>query len=261
MEVMGNKIPICKHCGKEYVENKDIPANFPEFIREAMKYRPACDCEEKQEEKRREQEEKERQRQCLMNKVKRYKDISVIDKKFLQSTFENSDMSDKHMGMAKKYADSFIKHGSIDGGILFYGGVGIGKTYASACICNHLMENGKAVLVMNLGLYLIKIKREWAEAENDVLNYVKTCDLLVIDDLGTENVSEFTKEKMFNLIDTRYRANKPMIITTNLTPSEIKEKLGNRIADRIAGSCLEYEVKGESKRKFDKKAFAEWLSA
>lgn len=114
---------------------------------------------------------------------------------------------------------------------------------------------------MNLGLYYLKLRREWAEAENDVLNYVKTCDLLVIDDLGTENVSEFTKEKMFNLIDTRYRANKPMLITTNLTPDEIREKLGSRIADRIAGSCLEYEVKGESKRKFDKKAFAEWLTA
>lgn len=66
---------------------------------------------------------------------------------------------------------------------------------------------------------------------------------------------------MFNLIDTRYRANKPMIITTNLTPEEIEKTLGSRIADRIAGSCLEYEVKGKSKRKFDKKAFAEWLTA
>ena len=261
MEIMGNKVPVCKYCGKEYIENKDIPANFPEFIREAMRYRPACNCEEKQEKKRREEQEKERQRQCLMNKVKRYKDISVIDKKFLDSRFDNADMADKHMVMAKKYAENFIKYGTAEGGILLYGGVGTGKTYATACICNELMSNGKTVLVMNLGLYYLKLRREWAEAENDVLNYVKTCDLLVIDDLGTENVSEFTKEKMFNLIDTRYRANKPMLITTNLTPDEIREKLGSRIADRIAGSCLEYEVKGESKRKFDKKAFAEWLTA
>lgn len=261
MEIMGNKVPVCKYCGKEYIENKDIPANFPEFIREAMRYRPACNCEEKQEKKRREEQEKERQRQCLMNKVKRYKDISVIDKKFLDSRFDNADMADKHMAMAKKYAENFIKYGTAEGGILLYGGVGTGKTYATACICNELMSNGKTVLVMNLGLYYLKLRREWAEAENDVLNYVKTCDLLVIDDLGTENVSEFTKEKIFNLIDTRYRANKPMLITTNLTPDEIREKLGSRIADRIAGSCLEYEVKGESKRKFDKKAFAEWLTA
>lgn len=261
MEVIGNKVSVCKYCGKEYVENKDIPANFPEFIREAMRYRPACNCEEKQEEKRREEQEKERQKQCLMNKVKKYKDISVIDKKFLDSRFENADMADKHMAMAKKYAENFIKCGTAEGGILLYGGVGTGKTYATACICNELMENGKTTLVMNLGLYYLKLRREWAEAENGVLNYVKTCDLLVIDVLGTENVSEFTKEKMFNLIDTRYRANKPMLITTNLTPDEIREKLGSRIADRIAGSCLEYEVKGESKRKFDKKAFAQWLTA
>jgi DNA replication protein DnaC len=260
MEVLGNKVPICKYCGKEYVENRDIPENFPEFIKEAMRYRPSCDCEEKQERIRREQEERERQRECLMNKVKKYRDISVIDKKFLESRFENSDMGDKHMTVAKKYAENFIKDGTAQGGILLYGGVGIGKTYATACICNELMENGKTTLVMNLGLYLIKIRREWAEAENDVLNYVKTCDLLVIDDLGSENVSEFTKEKIFNLIDTRYRANRPMLITTNLTPVEIEKTLGSRIADRIAGTCLAYEVKGESKRKFDKKGFAEWLS-
>lgn len=257
---MGDKVPICKYCGKEYVENKDIPDNFPAFIREAMRYRPSCDCEEKQEKIKREQEERERQRECLMNKVRRYKDISVVDKKFLESRFENSDMGDKHMVMAKKYAENFIKYGTAQGGILLYGGVGIGKTYATACICNELMENGKTTLVMNLGLYLVKIRREWAEAENDVLNYVKTCDLLVIDDLGSENVSEFTKEKIFNLIDTRYRANRPMLITTNLTPVEIEKTLGRRIADRIAGTCLEYEVKGESKRKFDKKSFAEWLT-
>lgn len=39
MEVLGNKLPICKYCGKEYVENRDIPENFPEFIKEAMRYR------------------------------------------------------------------------------------------------------------------------------------------------------------------------------------------------------------------------------
>ncbi|MBM6875965.1 ATP-binding protein [Fusobacterium mortiferum] len=261
MEVLEKRVPVCKYCGKEYVENLNVPANFPDFLKEAMRYRPVCDCEDRQEQKRREQAEKERQRQCLMNKVKKYKDISVIDRKFLDSRFENADMTDKHMAMAKKYAENFIKCGTAEGGILLYGGVGTGKTYATACICNELMDNGRTTLVMNLGLYYVKLRREWAEAENDVLNYVKTCDLLVIDDLGTENVSDFTREKMFNLIDTRYRANKPMIITTNLTPEEIEKTLGSRIADRIAGSCLEYEVKGKSKRKFDKKAFAEWLTA
>ncbi len=261
MEIVGNKVPVCKYCGKEYVENENIPKDFPEFIKQAMRYKPACNCEEQEEEKRKIELEKARQRECIKGKVKRYKDISVMDNKFLNSTFKNAEMTAKHMQISKKYADGFIKHGTAEGGILFYGGVGTGKTFASACICNHLMENGKTVLVMNLGLYFIKLRREWAEAENDVLNYVKTCDLLVIDDLGTENVSEFTIEKTFNLIDTRYRAEKPMIITTNLTPEEINKRLGERIADRIAGSCLEFEIKGESKRKFDKRKFAQWLSA
>ena len=156
---MGNKVPVCKYCGKEYIENKDIPANFPEFIREAMRYRPACNCEEKQEKKRREEQEKERQRQCLMNKVKRYKDISVIDKKFLDSRFDNADMADTRMAMAKKYAENFIKYGTAEGGILLYGGVGTGKTYATACICNELMSNGKNSISYELRLILFETQK------------------------------------------------------------------------------------------------------
>lgn len=259
MEVIGNKTPICKYCGKEYIENQNIPADFPEWIKQAMKYIPACDCEKVAEEKRRKEEEKQRQKECITNKVKKYKDISVIDKKFLNSTFKNADMTEKHMITSKKYADKFIADGTAKGGILFYGGVGTGKTFASACICNELMDNGKTVLVMNLGLYLIKIQREWAEAENDVLNYVKSCDLLVIDDLGIEKVTPFVLEKVFTLIDTRYRSDKPMIITSNLSLDDIKQTFGDRIADRITERCLEYNVIGDSKRKFDKKAFAAWL--
>lgn len=259
MEIIGNKVPVCKYCGNEYKINDNIPENFPDFIKEAMKYIPACECEKRAEEKRKEEEEKERQRQCLINKVKKYKDISVIDKKFLESTFENADMSERHMITAKKYAESFIEKCTAEGGILFYGSVGTGKTFATSCICNELMNNGKTALVMNLGLYLMKIKREWAEAENDVLNYVKTCDLLVIDDLGIEKVTEFVLEKVFTLIDTRYRSGKPMIITSNLSLEEIRKTFGERISDRISEKCLEYQIIGESKRKFNKKAFAEWL--
>lgn len=261
MNVIGNKIPICKYCGEKYKINENIPDNFPEWIKQAMKYIPACDCEKRAEEKRKEEEEKERQRQCLINKVKKYKDISVIDRKFLEITFDNANMSERHMVIAKKYADNFIKSGTLDGGILFYGSVGTGKTYATACICNHLMNNGKTVLVMNLGLYLLKIKREWAEAENDVLNYVKNCDLLVIDDLGVEKISEFVLEKVFTLIDTRYRSGKPMLITSNLSMKQIGNLFGDRIVDRIKEKCLEFEVIGESKRKFDKEAFAKMLMA
>lgn len=239
---------ICKYCGKPYRKNEKVLEFLPEFIKEKVRYIPDCDCLEKIKEKELEELEKKRVQECIKNRIKRYKDISVIDKKFNNSKFENADMRDKHMIISKKFAEKFIERGTAPQGIIFYGGVGVGKTFASNCIANFLMDRGKTVLVMNLGLYLSKLKREWSEAEKDVLDYVKTCDLLILDDFGVEKSSEFVIEKVFSLIDTRYRTEKPMIVTSNLNLEEIENKFGSRIADRIGEMCFQLSVIGKSKR-------------
>ncbi|EJW98257.1 phage DNA replication protein [gut metagenome] len=196
-----------------------------------------------------------------MNRIKKYKDISVIDKKFIDSTFENSEMQDKHMDICKRFANKFVEVGTAPKGIMMFGSVGTGKTHASNCIANYLMNHNKTVLVMNLGLYINKLQREWAEAEKDVLDYIRSCDLLVIDDFGVEKVSEFIKDKTFALIDARYRTGKPVIITTNLNIEDIKEKFGARISDRITEMCFQLAVIGESKRaKKTKNEFLEFIA-
>lgn len=254
--------PRCRICGKEYRENN------PAFLKmlsvemqEKLKYIPACDCLEKEKTAEWERLERERQRQCLQGKIKAYRDISIIDEKFINSTFSVADMSSDAMRISKKYTELFIKNGTAPVGLLFHGTVGTGKTFASACISNALIDAGKTVMVLSIGLYLNKIQREWAEAENKVLAHVKGCDLLVIDDLGVEKVSDFVKDKVFMLIDTRYRTGKPIIVTTNLelkndglTENEIKEGLsiesrfGSRISDRLADMCQLCAVNGKSWR-------------
>lgn len=259
----------CKYCGKPYKFNENIDKMFDLSslsieIQEKLKYIPDCEClliKQKQEfEKLEKQLEKER----LINRVKKYKDISIIDTKLLKSTFDIANMADRHMNTCKRYADKFIQVGTAPAGMLLYGPVGTGKTFASACIANYLMQNGKTVLVMNLGLYLIKLKLDWDKAENEILTYVKDCDLLIIDDLGVENMSEFVLDKVFALIDTRYRAEKPLIITTNLTlrgEISIEKKFGVRVADRIEEMCYPVKVTGESKRKSKfKNEFLEFIA-
>lgn len=121
---------------------------------------------------------------------------------------------------------------------------------------------------INLGLYLNKVSKEWGEAEQDVLEKVQQCDLLIVDDMGVEQVPDWLKDKVFNLIDARYRSKKSLIITTNLqldnqnlTAEQIKNKLsiqsrfGSRVADRISEMCYQYRVAGESRRKFDLDSF------
>ncbi len=265
----------CQFCGKDYVKNENRYIKlFPESIRKNLEYIPDCNCLE--ENKAREMEELERKRvqECMKNKVKKFKDISVMDSRFLKSTFKNADMNNKQMQLGKKYAESFLKKDKQEG-LLFYGGVGTGKTFSTACIANYLMERGKTVLVMNLGLYLNKLTIEWGETERDILEQVEECDLLVIDDFGGEkgldkNPTGWRAEKIYNLIDARYRSEKPLIISTNLNFSEDEEKCEisekfstqgqNRIRDRIIDMCFPVQVTGKSRRGMTKGKFLEFIS-
>ena len=265
----------CKYCGKEYVKNEsDYLKNLSEFFRKKLEYLPTCDCLEKKKEREMEEMERKRVQERMISKVKKFKDISVMDSKFIKSTFKNADMDNQQMQLAQKYVESFMKKDKQEG-MLFYGGVGTGKTFTTACIANYLMERGKTVIVINLGLYLNKLTIEWAEAEMNILEQVEKCDLLVIDDFGGEkgldrNNTGWRAEKIYNLIDARYRSEKPLIISTNLNfnqdenKCEISEKFSshghNRIRDRIADMCFPVKVTGESRRGMSKETFKKFIS-
>ena len=168
------------------------------------------------------------------------------------------------MEIAKKYAEKFIEK-NCDVGILFYGNSGTGKTFTSACIGNYLMERGRNVIALNIGLYLTELKQEWNKKETELLHKISKCDLLIIDDLGCEKISEWVLEKIFLLIDTSYRASKPVIITTNLFYSRDNEKcgiyntFGTRIKERISEMCFPVCCKGESRRKSGTEKFMDFL--
>ena len=262
----------CQYCGKEYVKNESEGIEYlPEFIRKHIEYIPACDCLEKMKEREREEEIRKQQAESIKNRVKKYRDISVVDSKFLKSTFEIDDMSEKYMKVALRYAKSFMEK-KMDIGIIFYGGVG--KTFATACIANYLMNRGKSVFVINLGLYLLKLTKEWGQGEMELLKIVENCDLLIIDDFGVEKSLEdknasWRAEKIYNLIDSRYRCGKPLIISTNLEFDEdenrceiarrFSAKGKNRIRDRIVEMCYPIKVEGKSRRKVNKQRFYELL--
>lgn len=269
------KIPRCSHCGKEFKANDEaFLKKLPEIFREKLAYIPDCKCYEKRESEIMEKLEEERVAACNKNKMKPFSEVSVMDQKFKTSTFENADMDTVPIRMAFRYAQNFIKNGSAPVGLLFFGGVGTGKTFASSCIANELIRANKTVVVLSVGLYINKLIREGAVAENFILNRIKKCELLIIDDLGVEKASEFVTEKIFSLIDTRYRAEKPVIITTNLvltnrelkTPEDIKNgasienRFGKRVSDRISEMCQLIAVSGESRRAAEtRKKFKEFM--
>lgn len=86
---------------------------LPEFIRQHIEYIPACDCLEKKRLEEMEEEKRRQEAESIRNRVKRYRDISVMDSRFLKSNFEGADMSGEYMKLALRYAKSFMKRGWI----------------------------------------------------------------------------------------------------------------------------------------------------
>lgn len=91
-------------------------------------------------------------------------------------------------------------------------------------------------------------RKDSERSEADIIRQYSKADLVVLDDLGAEKTSEFALQSLYIIIDKRYSEMCPTIITSNLTVDEIAEKVGDRIASRIAGMCRVIELRGRDRR-------------
>lgn len=124
------------------------------------------------------------------------------------------------------------------------------NTYAACEVANALIDKGYPVLVTNFARIINALQATFEKQE--YIDSFNRFSLLVIDDLGIERNTEFAKEQVFNIIDSRYRAGLPMIITTNLSIDKIKKPddiENGRIYDRILERCFPIEVSGQSRRR------------
>lgn len=164
-------------------------------------------------------------------------------------TFENDDRQNaKIIDIAKEYVDNFDDNFKNGIGLVLFGGTGCGKTYASVCIANALIDKGKRCKLTSFP----QIAREWEGMYGHKEEYLTTLnanDLLIIDDLGVERDAPIIYEMMYAVIDSRARAKKPLIITTNLTSNELKNDVDKRIGSRLYEMCDFVECVGEDRRK------------
>ncbi len=168
-------------------------------------------------------------------------------------TFENFDLkyySDKEkngenprrrmteiLKLCKEYTLNFTPETSKN--LLFLGGVGLGKTHLTLAVVNEVIKKGYLPVYASAENLFTSIEAEKFSGEGKgTYEQVLGCDLLVIDDLGTEMVTSFTKSVLYNLVNTRLLSGKPTIINTNLTMKEIQTKYTPRISSRLVG---EYE--------------------
>ncbi len=136
--------------------------------------------------------------------------------------------------------------------MLFYGHSGLGKSYMCNCIAKALIDKGYFVIYMSAyRLFTTMTNVRFNNAANDEREAVKLlqeCDLLVIDDLGTEGVNSSTNAEFFEILNSRLRADKSTLISANLSPTDINITYSERIFSRLVGSFKVFEFIGDDLR-------------
>lgn len=151
---------------------------------------------------------------------------------------------------ARLYAEQFSQHLRDGMGLLYYGPVGTGKTFLAGCIANAVLAQGYKVKMTNFATVADEM---WAVPDKaayiaDLAKY----PLLILDDLGVERKSEYMQEMVYKIVNARYVAGNPVIVTTNLTPDELTKTADmgyQRTYDRLLEKCLPINVDGRSRRR------------
>ena len=131
----------------------------------------------------------------------------------------------------KSYCDNFTKS---SGSFFFTGGTGLGKTHLSLAVMNKVTEKGYSVFYGSADNIIKQMEKErFGRSNTDIEEEIENADLLIIDDLGTEFKTAFSETAVYQLINNAILNGKPMIISSNLSISELEERYGQRVVSRL----------------------------
>lgn len=246
----------CKFCGKDL---KPIGLNYlyanisPDFIEYER-----CTCEKSKD------YWKEIDFQILERKKKEhYKEIinrfysqNYISKRLQDYNFDNfkaTDINKKVIEIAKDYTKKCIENKQ-ENGLIITGDSGVGKTHLAASILNELIEEDKLVLMGRLTLLLDMIKETFkdnSKSENELIELFSNIDMVVIDDLGTEKISQWALDKLYTIIENRNENKLPTIITTKFDKEGLlhrfkqsnDKELSDAIIQKLYQMCYGIELK------------------
>lgn len=244
------------YCGKC---RKPKEAYFPEgkslFGRD--RHPKECDCQRK----RRETLETADRERKHREEVERLKRKGFTDPAMREWTFENDNGKCPQMHNAHSYVERWEQIKEENHGLILWGNVGTGKSYFAGCIANALMEREVSVCMTNFALILNDLAASFKD-RNEYISRLCSFPLLILDDFGMERGTEYGLEQVYNVIDSRYRCGKPLIVTTNLTLEELQNPEDTphaRIYDRLSEMCTPVRFTGENFRKATAQAKMERL--
>ncbi|KGK88007.1 DNA replication protein [Clostridium sp. HMP27] len=193
-------------------------------------------------------EESQKQAQALekQTRLSQIFNNSLMTKEFKEFTFQNWDHdlgNSKMYDLGLKYVKHFKEMKEQNLGLLIYGQPGNGKTFLSGCIANELLNNFIPVVCVSAIGILERIKDSFGKYGDDgiqsILNCLDNADLLIIDDLGTENNTAWSRSTMYQILDTRYRKKKPLVVTSNLTMDQLRKRYDQECEDNEKGRTFD----------------------
>ncbi|MFD2334642.1 ATP-binding protein [Cohnella sp. GCM10020058] len=245
--------PICKNL---------VPKKVVMLLGKEKTVQPRCPCEVAAHEK----EVQAMQDRKTQADIERKFQLSALGQRFQTYTFENFGNrlgSERAVDIARKYAQKFNPANGLS--LLMWGEPGNGKSHLAGAIYHSIKERGFITVFQSMPELLGRIRSTFRsqakESEHEIMNAVLKCDLLILDDIGAEKISDWVVEVLFRIIDGRYRDKKPVLFTTNFTPTEllhrfmpenptVEQEIGaKRIHDRILEMSVIVENKSSSYRR------------
>ena len=238
-------------CGKCH-DRKQMDVNIPALAAGGTKtIRVGCLCKCGRE--RAAQEKREQERRDFESRMERLRRDGITDPAYLQYTFDQDDKRNpKVSDVCRRYVDNWAEMKARNIGILFYGDVGTGKSFLACAIANALLERLVSVSVTNFPRILNSLQGSFDDERQKRIDQLQHYSLLVIDDLGVERDTSYSVEQVYNVVDTRARSGKPVIITTNLSLKDLENPPSlayKRIYDRVLEMCpIRLKLVGASRR-------------
>lgn len=177
-------------------------------------------------------------------RAERLRKESNLGIRFSRRTFDSFDASkdrdayEKCLNYAEHYNDSERNC------LLIVGGYGSGKTHLVASIANKLMDNGVPCLFDTFDGHLNKLKMEFSGGKSVYLEQMQNIDMLVLDDIGKEKQTDWSRSIMFTVINYRYEHMLPIMMTTNLNSDALKAYLGGAVWSRLCEMCMGIQTRG-----------------
>lgn len=247
--IIKDDIAYCTRCG--VAKQRYITINGND-----VKVWKKCECELSEYRKL----EKQLAIQAHQLKVDKIKEKGLREDKLKKFTFDNDDgRNEAGSRIAKKFCENWEDAKKRNIGLHFYGDTGNGKTFFAGCIANYLVEKEVKVAFTSI----IRIEEQIKSGNPDILlELSKDYDLLILDDVGTERDTPYMIEKTYEIINSRYLADKPIIVTSNFTKSEFSNTDINmkykRIFERLKEMTIPVHLQGERRAEIRQKKMSDF---